>query len=347
MRRSFNRKNTPVFEFLLDMDGVFFDFDGHAQAQEKLDANGKLKWDELDRKWWSTMPLCEGAKQAFYELKKIAPSRFLTAPVLSTDCFFGKAEAILKFIPGAGRFALLSLIICPSKDKHLLASPTRVLIDDREDNVRAWREAGGIAIHHKGDFAETVRQAREIVAAGPQPAKPVQRVEEPRIFVNVNQVLADFRGHAAANGKFDANGKVKWDELDMGWWKSMPAFPGADKFFQDIRGIGVETRFLSSPVASTEGFGSKPEWIQKFLPARGKFSLQDIIVCRASDKRLIASANNILVDDDKDSVEDWRKSGGIAILHEGDFAKTLAAVNEAVAGLEAKGVKKPMPKPKR
>ena len=70
-----------------------------------------------------------------------------------------------KFRPDRGRFALLDLLICRARDKHLLARPNCILVDDREKNVKEWVAAGGIGIHHKGDFAETLRQVKEAIAA--------------------------------------------------------------------------------------------------------------------------------------------------------------------------------------
>lgn len=41
-----------------------------------------------------------------------------------------------------------------SKDKHLLAAPDAILIDDWVDNIAHWRQAGGIGIQHL-DFHRT------------------------------------------------------------------------------------------------------------------------------------------------------------------------------------------------
>jgi hypothetical protein len=41
------------------------------------------------------------------------------------------------------------VIVCPSKDKHLYAKDGFILIDDRNDNVEAWKHAGGIGILHR------------------------------------------------------------------------------------------------------------------------------------------------------------------------------------------------------
>lgn len=170
-------KNDIVVFF--DLDGVLADFDRHANEQGKYDENGKLKWDELDYAWWTTMPPCKDAKAFYDEVSGQHTTKFLTAPVLSEECFSGKANWVGTFT-GKGKFALKELIICPSKDKHFLVRPSHILIDDRESNVREWREAGGIAIHHTGDFAQTRTQ---LDAAIEQLGKPKEAAFAAKIAV--------------------------------------------------------------------------------------------------------------------------------------------------------------------
>ncbi len=334
-RKAFAAKAKKTeWRIFLDMDGVISDFDTHAKDNGVLDEKGQPKWDLLSLDWWSTMPAFKGARKFYDALKDFAPVRFLTAPILSKDCFTGKAMWIQKFLPNPGGFAygLLSLIICPAKDKHFLARPNHILVDDREKNIKEWETAGGVGVHHKGDYAETLAKVADIMSRPPAAPKP-HAAEEPRLFVNISAVLADFVGHANAHDKFDAKGKPKWDELDANWWKTMPAFEGASEFYEELRKLGAP-RFLTSPAPTTDGFTGKPEWVLNFLPARGKWSLLDIIVCRGKDKELMAAPANILIDDNAANVAAWVKSGGIGILHTGDFKATLEKVKEAMAGLK-------------
>ena len=96
--------------------------------------------------------------------REAPPVKFLTGPIPLSDCFKGKAEWIMDFLPKRGRWALQDLIICPSKDKRFLAGPTRILIDDRISNIKEWEEAGGIGIHHTGNFDETMAMVKSTVA---------------------------------------------------------------------------------------------------------------------------------------------------------------------------------------
>ncbi len=157
-----NDVNQP--HIFLDLDGVMADFDSHAIAEGKYTDDGKVKWDALDYEWWVTMPPCDGAKDFYDDVKNKGIVKFLTAPVLNGDCFAGKAAWVQKFVPERGKFILNDLIICPGSDKYYLAKPNHILIDDRIKNVKEWIAAGGIGIHHTGDFKETMKAVREAVA---------------------------------------------------------------------------------------------------------------------------------------------------------------------------------------
>jgi len=148
----------------LDLDGVMADFDLHAVQQGKRTADGQNKWDEIDRQWWVTMPAFAGAKEFYDAAKKMGVVKFLTAPALDAECFAGKADWVQSFVPEQGKLILKHLIICPSADKHYLAKPHHILVDDRESNIQEWIAAGGIGILHKGDFKETMKTLELAVA---------------------------------------------------------------------------------------------------------------------------------------------------------------------------------------
>ncbi len=150
-----------AFEVFLDMDGVLSDFDTHAKTQGKYNEHGKPKWEELDAKWWATMPAYEGMKQFYNDMKQFGNVRMLTAPTLSAGCYQGKAEWVdTQF----GKWGLNDLIICRAMDKHLLARPNHILIDDRQKNIDEWNAAGGIGILHTGDYADTMLRVKQAVS---------------------------------------------------------------------------------------------------------------------------------------------------------------------------------------
>lgn len=156
-------EGTNKIVIFLDMDGVISDIQSHGEATDKFKDNGQLDYDDLDHEWWVSMPAFEGAEDFYQDLKKYGTVKFLTAPTGSAECFGGKAEWITNFPTGRGRWALMDLIICPSKDKYLLAEPDRILIDDRQSNIDDWIAAGGIGILHEGDFQQTLAKLDEVI----------------------------------------------------------------------------------------------------------------------------------------------------------------------------------------
>lgn len=160
-----------------DIDGVLGDFDGHAKAHGKVLPDGRKAYDSMDENWWASMPVFAGAYELFQTAKSMAQVRFLTGPVPNPSSYSGKAKWVQSFFGAAvNRFqSLPHLIICPAGDKAFLAGPKRILVDDSADNVANWRVAGGLAIHHTGDFAKTaalLREALQSLTAVPSPSGP-------------------------------------------------------------------------------------------------------------------------------------------------------------------------------
>jgi hypothetical protein len=166
------KTDTTDIIIYFDIDGVLGDFDGHATARGKRKADGRVDYESIDEAWWASMPAYPEAANAVAEARKMATVvRFLTGPIPSPSCYSGKAKWLLNFEQELkGRFNILAnLIICPAADKALLAGPKRILIDDNADNIAAWNAAGGIGIHHTGDWARTMASLRAATGSLRQP----------------------------------------------------------------------------------------------------------------------------------------------------------------------------------
>jgi hypothetical protein len=173
-----NQNKAILPHIFLDLDGVLSDFDLHKRQEGKTLPGGATNYNALDYKWWSTMPVFDGAKEFYDAARKLGVVKFLTGPVPHEDCFAGKAHWVRNFVPERGKNILKDLIICSSGDKQFLARPNHILVDDRIANINEWRAAGGIGIHHTGDFAETMKQLQAAVAQITTPApvtKPRRR----------------------------------------------------------------------------------------------------------------------------------------------------------------------------
>jgi 5'(3')-deoxyribonucleotidase len=152
---------TFAFEVFLDMDGVISDFDQHAIDTGMVRADGKKDYNKMNsHEWYASMPAYKGARSFYDALCKVARVRILTAPLKHIECFSGKADWLKRFVPERKQWILSDLMIVASKDKKLVAGPRRILIDDREGNVQDWIDAGGMAIHHKGDFEQTLNKLK-------------------------------------------------------------------------------------------------------------------------------------------------------------------------------------------
>jgi len=146
----------------LDLDGVMADFDGGFPAKFGFDHRNvpdEVMWDaiEKDGKFFRELPPCEGALD-FYRLIS------MWRPVILTACPAGD-----KFVDVAQQKrawverhlqswrSTPPIVFTPGgKTKALYMNrPGDILIDDFERNIERWREAGGVGIHHTGDFQST------------------------------------------------------------------------------------------------------------------------------------------------------------------------------------------------
>jgi hypothetical protein len=85
-------------------------------------------------RFWSEVPYSVWAKCRPTELLDLAEGHILTAPVHDPRCTAGKVAWINKYWTGGRVIA---------EDKWLLASEGRVLFDDCNENIDAWRKHGG------------------------------------------------------------------------------------------------------------------------------------------------------------------------------------------------------------
>jgi len=71
----------------------------------------------------------------------------------------GKRVWIKRELPGT------KLILRSADKKQEFASPTSILIDDREDTIKRVNNAGGIGIHHPentGDISQVIQALKDL-----------------------------------------------------------------------------------------------------------------------------------------------------------------------------------------
>ena len=148
------------FKIYLDMDGVIADFDKRFKdisgmdPREYEDKYGtKEFWkliDEVNKvKFWVGIPEMPGAKALVDYVKKYN-FELLTSPSAKKQSYLGKLLWIRNHKDLFGGKPRVNFK--RAKEKHEVKSDlqtTDILIDDREDTISRWNEAGGTGIHYK------------------------------------------------------------------------------------------------------------------------------------------------------------------------------------------------------
>lgn len=161
-------KHVRIKTVFLDMDGVLVDFIGNVLFSHKkslkdeefeidgfMEAWPAAEWDvssllgypdqqefwrvvESDPDFWANCWAYSWADQIIDAAMAIGDVRLLSSPTENPSCWSGKKRV------RDSRFQDIPLILC--KEKHYLAAPDRLLIDDNDQNVAYWRKHGGSAI---------------------------------------------------------------------------------------------------------------------------------------------------------------------------------------------------------
>jgi hypothetical protein len=157
------REEETQYTIYCDMDGVLVDFDRGYQeltgmTTQQADAiGGDTFWEPLIQagaKWWITLNWMPDGKQLWNYIKKYTPI-LLSAPSKQESSRLGKRVWVKRELPD------VKLILRPASQKQQYASPTSILIDDREKNIDQWEAAGGIGILHTST-ANTIEQLKQL-----------------------------------------------------------------------------------------------------------------------------------------------------------------------------------------
>ncbi len=152
------------YKVYCDMDGVIVDFEHGYNRLTGRDAPGFSSpynknefWSAIDKagaKFWADLEWMEDGPQLWSYIKQYNP-KLLTAPSMNPSSEEGKLQWVEKNIPGT------QTIFKQAKNKQDLAEPNAILIDDREDNIERWIDAGGIGIRHTST-ASTIKKLQKL-----------------------------------------------------------------------------------------------------------------------------------------------------------------------------------------
>jgi hypothetical protein len=157
------REEETQYTIYCDMDSVLVDFDRGYQeltgmTTQQADASGvETFWDPISKagaKFWITLNWMSDGKQLWDYIKKYNPI-LLSAPSREESSKLGKRVWVKRELPGT------KLILRYAPQKQEYASPTSILIDDRQKNIDQWKAAGGIGILHTST-ANTIEQLKQL-----------------------------------------------------------------------------------------------------------------------------------------------------------------------------------------
>lgn len=147
------------YEIFCDMDGVLTDFEGRFEYFTGISADAytevygapsmwRLIDNKIGKKYWTGMEWMKGGRDLWKYISKHKPT-ILTTPSRDPVSREGKRIWIEDHIEPMPRFIF-------SMKKQDYARPNRILIDDRDSNLEAWEQAGGISIKCKDGKVEQV-----------------------------------------------------------------------------------------------------------------------------------------------------------------------------------------------
>lgn len=142
----------------LDMDGVMADFDGAFPAVFGLDHRSLADddmWGHINAhpSFFRDLPPMPGALHFFESIRWLQPVMLTACPKTNYAHVAAQKRAWARehLCPH-----ITVLPVMGGRNKALfMHNPGDILIDDFGKNCDAWREAGGVAIKHEGDWGRT------------------------------------------------------------------------------------------------------------------------------------------------------------------------------------------------
>ena len=133
-----------------------------------------------------------------------------------------------------------------------------------------------------------------------------------QIFCDMDGVLCDFKkGYKELTG-IEIKGHIiiqDWSDVDAhpSFWSDLDWMPDAKQLWGYI--AKYQPNILSSPSASSTAPAQKIKWLRR-LPNK-----KQVFFAQKDDKQKWAGPKNILIDDMKETVDQWINAGGIGVWH--------------------------------
>jgi hypothetical protein len=134
-------------------------------------------------------------------------------------------------------------------------------------------------------------------------------------------VIADFNKRYKEQYKMEPREAEKNKQFDKffdkfiedGEFATLDLMPDAMQLIDYLKGLTVPTEILSSTASEKRDPVIRPqklEWLKTH-----KIEFRPILVPGKRHKKDYSNANSILIDDTQVNIDQWRKEGGIGILH--------------------------------
>jgi cytidyltransferase-like protein len=163
LKELYNINEEQQYKIYCDLDGVIVDFeDGYERLTGKNIKGNHVKGDEdfwqpitdAGIKFWAGLKWMPDGKELWSYIKPYNP-KILSAPSREESSKIGKHVWVKNNISDT------KLILRSAERKQELAEPNAILIDDREDNIQQWKDAGGIGILHTS-ANDTIKQLQKL-----------------------------------------------------------------------------------------------------------------------------------------------------------------------------------------
>lgn len=148
----------PHQRLYLDLDGVHAGYDEHYKALYNHmpgDVTREMMWENVFRadRFFRNLPLLPGAGEFFRDVAHLNPIFLTKCPSKNFDAVaYDKREWVRHYL--CSDALVIPLTLEDTKARYM-NRPGDILVDDFESNNDPWRNAGGHAILHAGNFHNT------------------------------------------------------------------------------------------------------------------------------------------------------------------------------------------------
>lgn len=156
------------YKIYCDLDGVLCDFMGG--IMDTLHISREPNQDEIaeflatlegsSSDWWAGLDWQEGGKKLWNMLRHLNVEILTACPSnckMQPNVIKGKKKWCKKHLKMS-----TGVNVTTRRGKVRFVAPTHILIDDYKKNCNEWKQAGGLAIHHR-DPRRTAKELKELI----------------------------------------------------------------------------------------------------------------------------------------------------------------------------------------